>query len=105
VLLILVGAPGSGKSTFAEAVMGGAAAVGRPWARVCQVSPTRSALSSWANLLSTSLPFSVVSLMFEGKHLQMPNGDSSDAALKLLTVYYNAVLDYKFETAVLIQLL
>lgn len=44
VLLILVGAPGSGKSTFAEAVMAGAAAAGRPWARVCQVRPTRSTL-------------------------------------------------------------
>ncbi|KAE8777178.1 hypothetical protein D1007_50147 [Hordeum vulgare] len=35
VLLILVSAPGSGKSTFAEAVMVGDTA-GRPWARVCQ---------------------------------------------------------------------
>uniref|UniRef100_A0A453IAV5 Macro domain-containing protein n=1 Tax=Aegilops tauschii subsp. strangulata TaxID=200361 RepID=A0A453IAV5_AEGTS len=34
VVVILVGPPGSGKSTFAEAVM--AAAAGRPWARVCQ---------------------------------------------------------------------
>ncbi|XP_037430719.1 transcription factor bHLH140-like [Triticum dicoccoides] len=36
VVVILVGPPGSGKSTFAEAVMAGAAAAGRPWARVCQ---------------------------------------------------------------------
>jgi hypothetical protein len=67
VLLILVGAPGSGKSTFAEAVMGGGAAAGRPWVRVCQVSPTRSTLSLWANLLSASGTFSVVNLMSEGK--------------------------------------
>ncbi|VAH89873.1 transcription factor bHLH140-like [Triticum dicoccoides] len=36
VVVILIGPPGSGKSTFAEAVMAGAAAAGRPWARVCQ---------------------------------------------------------------------
>ncbi|CAM0872712.1 unnamed protein product [Alopecurus aequalis] len=36
VVVVLVGPPGSGKSTFAEAVIGGAAAAGRPWARVCQ---------------------------------------------------------------------
>ncbi|KAI4977981.1 hypothetical protein ZWY2020_014535 [Hordeum vulgare] len=35
VLLILVSAPGGGKSTFAEAVLAGDTA-GRPWARVCQ---------------------------------------------------------------------
>ncbi|KAL5209444.1 hypothetical protein ABZP36_005067 [Zizania latifolia] len=35
VVVVLVGPPGSGKSTFAEAVLGGSAA-GRPWARVCQ---------------------------------------------------------------------
>ncbi|KAI4972845.1 hypothetical protein ZWY2020_003770 [Hordeum vulgare] len=35
VLLILVSASGSGKSTFAEAVMAGDIA-GHPWARVCQ---------------------------------------------------------------------
>ncbi|KAF0935954.1 hypothetical protein E2562_037444 [Oryza meyeriana var. granulata] len=35
VLVVLVGPPGSGKSTFAEAVQGGSAA-GRPWVRVCQ---------------------------------------------------------------------
>ncbi|KAM0830256.1 hypothetical protein ACQ4PT_066325 [Festuca glaucescens] len=34
VMVILVGPPGSGKSTFAEAVLN--AASGRPWARVCQ---------------------------------------------------------------------
>uniref|UniRef100_A0ACD5XKH9 Uncharacterized protein n=1 Tax=Avena sativa TaxID=4498 RepID=A0ACD5XKH9_AVESA len=36
VMVILVGPPGSGKSTFAEAVLNAAAATGRPWARVCQ---------------------------------------------------------------------
>uniref|UniRef100_A0A0D9VSX0 Macro domain-containing protein n=1 Tax=Leersia perrieri TaxID=77586 RepID=A0A0D9VSX0_9ORYZ len=37
VLVVLVGPPGSGKSTFAKAVLGGsAAAAGRPWVRVCQ---------------------------------------------------------------------
>lgn len=35
VVVILVGPPGSGKSTFAEAVLAGAN-TGRPWARVCQ---------------------------------------------------------------------
>ncbi|EEE58865.1 transcription factor bHLH140 [Oryza sativa Japonica Group] len=35
VMVVLVGPPGSGKSTFAEAVLGGSAA-GRTWARVCQ---------------------------------------------------------------------
>ncbi|KAL6901901.1 hypothetical protein ACP4OV_004777 [Aristida adscensionis] len=35
VVVVLVGPPGSGKSTFADAVVGGSAA-GRPWVRVCQ---------------------------------------------------------------------
>ncbi|XP_040378493.1 transcription factor bHLH140 [Oryza brachyantha] len=35
VLVVLVGPPGSGKSTFAEAILGGSGA-GRHWARVCQ---------------------------------------------------------------------
>ncbi|XP_062210916.1 transcription factor bHLH140 [Phragmites australis] len=35
VVVVLVGPPGSGKSTFAEAVLGGSAAC-RPWVRVCQ---------------------------------------------------------------------
>jgi adenylate kinase family enzyme len=49
VMAILVGPPGSGKSTFAEAVLN--AASGRPWARVCQVSSTRPLR---ANLLLSS---------------------------------------------------
>jgi KaiC/GvpD/RAD55 family RecA-like ATPase len=34
-MVILVGAPGSGKSTFCEHVMGSSL---RPWTRICQVS-------------------------------------------------------------------
>lgn len=34
IVVILVGAPGSGKSTFCEQVM---ASSTRPWARICQV--------------------------------------------------------------------
>lgn len=36
VMVVLVGPPGSGKSTFADAVVGGSTA-GRHWVRVCQV--------------------------------------------------------------------
>lgn len=35
IVLLLVGAPGSGKSTFCDYVMRSSA---RPWVRVCQVS-------------------------------------------------------------------
>ena len=58
-VLILVGPPGSGKSTFAEAVLNGAAtASGRPWVRVCQVgrTPGRAPLSLPATLLNGRAP-------------------------------------------------
>jgi len=41
VVVVLVGPPGSGKSTFADAVVAGSTA-GRSWVRICQVGPMPS---------------------------------------------------------------
>jgi energy-coupling factor transporter ATP-binding protein EcfA2 len=54
VMVVLMGPPGSGKSTFAEAVIAGSAA-GRPWVRVCQVDPSPLSAFPFINLLSESV--------------------------------------------------
>jgi len=50
VVVVLVGPPGSGKSTFADAVVAGSNA-GRRWVRICQVGPTPLLASMRASLL------------------------------------------------------
>jgi len=52
--VVLVGPPGSGKSTFAEAVVGGSTA-GRHWVRVCQVGPPSLWVSMSANVLTIAI--------------------------------------------------
>lgn len=51
VLVILVGAPGSGKSTFCEEVIGSSA---RPWLRVCQDTIGNGKAGSKAQCLSSA---------------------------------------------------
>ena len=54
VVVVLVGPPGSGKSSFAEAVVGGSTA-GRHWVRVCQVGPPSLLVSMSANVLTIAI--------------------------------------------------
>jgi SpoVK/Ycf46/Vps4 family AAA+-type ATPase len=61
VMAILMGPPGSGKSTFAEAVMAGSAAA-RPWVRVCQVGPLQLSALPFINLLGGTKHLLSVSL-------------------------------------------